>query len=198
MASDAAVRKAAITDDPILVRTSRCRAVARMGHLLGACSIVCSRSPWLKIDGISGTSAGALMPRCLSMVMPKAGPRVPGQLWRLSGAASPRRLASVLCGAAPSIDSRLLDAGLFAYLCRHGSHVSPGFALWDLNPMGKNPLRAIFWRNTINFERLAGALTKLFITKPCRGRAAVTCSGTRLLRRTFCSPPPVCPPCFRL
>jgi NTE family protein len=34
---------------------------------------------------------------------------------------------------------------------------------YDLNPMGKNPLRAIL-AETINFERLAGAPTKLFIT----------------------------------
>jgi hypothetical protein len=29
----------------------------------------------------------------------------------------------------PRCDSRPLDAGLFAYLCRHGSIVSRGFAL---------------------------------------------------------------------
>ena len=34
---------------------------------------------------------------------------------------------------------------------------------YDLNPMGKNPLCAIL-AETINFERLAGAPTKLFIT----------------------------------
>jgi NTE family protein len=34
---------------------------------------------------------------------------------------------------------------------------------YDLNPMGKNPLRAIL-AETINFERLARAPTKLFIT----------------------------------
>ena len=33
--------------------------------------------------------------------------------------------------------------------------------------------------------------------QPMSGPAAVTCSRTTLLRRTFCSPPPVCPPCFR-
>jgi NTE family protein len=34
---------------------------------------------------------------------------------------------------------------------------------YDLNPMGKNPLRAILGE-TIDFERLAQAPTKLFIT----------------------------------
>jgi ubiquinone/menaquinone biosynthesis C-methylase UbiE len=38
-------------------------------------------------------------PRCLSMVMPKAGPLVPEPLWRNSEGAYPRRLASVLCAA---------------------------------------------------------------------------------------------------
>jgi hypothetical protein len=39
---------------------------------------------------------------------------------------------------------------------------------YDLNPMGKNPLRAIL-AETINFERLARAPTKLFVTasSPC-------------------------------
>jgi hypothetical protein len=45
MANDAI--KAAKTRDPIL-STLRCRAVARMGHLLGACSIACSRSRGLE------------------------------------------------------------------------------------------------------------------------------------------------------
>ena len=46
MANDAV--KAAITHDPILVDLA-CRAVARMGHLLGACSIVCLRSRGLEL-----------------------------------------------------------------------------------------------------------------------------------------------------
>ena len=40
--------EAAITHDPTLL-TLRCRAVARMGHLLGACLIVCSRRRGLEL-----------------------------------------------------------------------------------------------------------------------------------------------------
>ena len=35
---------------------------------------------------------------------------------------------------------------------------------YDLNPMGKNPLREILAEKTIDFDRVARATTKLFIT----------------------------------
>ena len=43
--------------------------------------------PWLKIDGISGTSAGAMNAAVLASVMRKADPNKPGKLLMTSGAA---------------------------------------------------------------------------------------------------------------
>jgi NTE family protein len=68
---------------------------------------------------------------------------------------------------------------------------------YDLNPMGKNPLRAIL-AETINFERLARAPTKLFITATNvrTGRGHVFKNDA--VTPDVCSPPPVYPQCFRL
>ena len=96
------------------------------------------------------------------MVMPKAGPRVPGQLWRISGSASPRRLAeSFARGPLDVILGRwTLDSSpIYVAMDLMSRLVWP----YDLNPMGKNPLRAILAKS-IDFERLARAPTKLFIT----------------------------------
>jgi hypothetical protein len=53
---------------------------------------------------------------------------------------------------------------------------------YDLNPMGKNPLRAIL-AETINFERLAQAPTKLFITQLMSGPAVAFSQRCRPDRR---------------
>ena len=64
-------------------------------------------------------------------------------------------------GAARSMCFRPLDAGLSpVYVAM--DLMSRLFSPYDLNPMGKNPLRA--FAKTIDFERLAGAPIKLFIT----------------------------------
>ena len=68
---------------------------------------------------------------------------------------------------------------------------------YDLNPMGNNPLRAIWPKQSISSgwrEHLRSSSSPL----PMFGPDVVTCSRTTLLRRTFCSPRPVCPPCSRL
>ena len=100
MANDAV--KAAITHDPILVDLALQGGGSHGAFTWGVLDRLLEE-PWLGIDGISGTSAGAMNAAVLVDGHAKGGPRVPGQLWRISGAASPRRLASVLCGAAPSM-----------------------------------------------------------------------------------------------
>ena len=50
--------------------------------------------PWLGIDGISGTSAGAMNAADLLTVTRKPAPLAHGWRWRCSGAVSPKRLAS--------------------------------------------------------------------------------------------------------
>jgi NTE family protein len=119
--------------------------------------------PWLKIDGISGTSAGAMNAAVLVDGYAKGG--VDGArtaletFWRrVSEAArfSPLRRGplDVLLGRW-TLDSSPVYVGM-DLLSRL---VSP----YDLNPLGKNPLRDIL-TGLIDFERLAKAPIKLFIT----------------------------------
>ncbi len=119
--------------------------------------------PWLGIDGISGTSAGAMNAAVLVDGFAEggaAGARMALEsFWRrVSEAArfSPFRRGplDVLLGRW-TLDSSPIYVGM-DLLSRL---VSP----YDLNPMGNNPLRAILGE-LINFERLAQAPIKLFIT----------------------------------
>ena len=70
------------------------------------------------------------------------------------------------------------------------------FSPYDLNPGGSNPLREIL-AETIDFERLAQAPIKLFVTATNVRPAAATCSATARSRRTCCSPRPACRRCSR-
>src|SRR6478752_6991700 len=148
--------------------------------------------PWLGIDGISGTSAGALNAAVLVDGHAKggaAGARTALEnFWRRVSEAA--RFSPLRRGPLDVILGRwTLDSSpIYVAMDLMSRLVSP----YDLNPMGKNPLRAIL-AETINFERRNSSSPQ-----PMSGPAAVTCSRTTLLRRTFYSPPPVCPPCFRL
>jgi NTE family protein len=119
--------------------------------------------PWLGIDGISGTSAGAMNAAVLVDGFVKggaAGARTALEsFWRrVSDAArfSPFRRGplDVLLGRW-TLDSSPIYVGM-DLLSRL---VSP----YDLNPMGNNPLRAIL-AETIDFERLPRSPINLFIT----------------------------------
>lgn len=119
--------------------------------------------PWLGIDGISGTSAGAMNAAVLADGYAEGGPsgarEALEKFWRrVSDAArfSPFRRGpvDVLLGRW-TLDSSPIYVGM-DLLSRL---VSP----YDLNPMGKNPLREIL-AELIDFERLAQAPIKLFIT----------------------------------
>src|ERR1700749_2359357 len=120
---------------------------------------------WLTIDGVSGTSAGAMNAAVMAYghkVGGAAGAREAlGAFWRrVSDAArfSPfqRGPLDVLLGRW-TLDS----SPNYVAMDLMSRMLSP----YDLNPMGKNPLRAIL-AETIDFERLARAPMKLFITAP--------------------------------
>jgi NTE family protein len=119
--------------------------------------------PWLEIDGISGTSAGAMNAAVLVDGFAKGGAlgarEALATFWRrVSEAArfSPLRRGplDVLLGRW-TLDSSPVYVGL-DLLSRL---VSP----YDLNPLGKNPLRDIL-SGLIDFKQLAQAPIKLFIT----------------------------------
>ena len=126
MANDAV--KAAITHDPILVDLALQGGGSHGAFTWGVLDRLLEE-PWLGIDGISGTSAGAMNAAVLVDGHAKSGAAGAGS----SGEFLAPRLRSGSLQSFPArpprCDSRPLDAELFAYLCRHGFHVSPGFTL---------------------------------------------------------------------
>ncbi len=129
---------------------------------------------WLKIEGISGTSAGAM----------NAAALISG--YASGGAESARKTLELFW-------RRVSEAARFSPLQRNPFDVllgrwtldtSPFFIATDLmsrlfspynvNPKGVNPLREIL-AETIDFERVARAPIKLFVTATCvsTGRARV-------------------------
>lgn len=119
--------------------------------------------PWLEIDGISGTSAGAMNAAVLAAGYTQGGAsgarRALEHFWRsVSDAArfSPfrRGLLDMLLGRwTLDLSPFYIGMDLLSRL------VSP----YDLNPAGRNPLRDIL-SSLIDFKLLAQAPIKLFIT----------------------------------
>jgi NTE family protein len=118
---------------------------------------------WLRIDGISGTSAGAMNAAVLVDGHAKggaAGARMALEnFWRRVSEAA--RFSPFRRGPLDVLLGRwTLDSSpMYVAMDLMSRLLSP----YDLNPMGSNPLRAIL-AETIDFERLARAPVKLFIT----------------------------------
>jgi NTE family protein len=119
--------------------------------------------PWLRIDGVSGTSAGAMNAAVMAEGHAKGGPEgARGALekfWKaVSDAAtfSPFRRGplEILSGRWTLEYSPLFMAADLA---------ARVFSPYDLNPTGTNPLRSILIEN-IDFEALAKAPIRVFIT----------------------------------
>jgi len=103
--------------------------------------------PWLQIDGISGTSAGAMNAAVLVDGHAKGGPEAARSALR-------RGFLDIL------LDRWSLDhSPVFVAMDMMARVFSP----YDLNPGGFNPLQQIL-RDCIDFERLASAPIKLFVT----------------------------------
>jgi len=118
---------------------------------------------WLKIDGISGTSAGAMNAAVLVQGYSEGGPEgaraALENFWRrVSQAArfSPLRRSpiDVLLGRW-TLDS----SPIFMAMDMMSRVISP----YDLNPKGSNPLREILLE-TVDLERVAQSPIKLFVT----------------------------------
>ncbi|MBG0810886.1 patatin-like phospholipase family protein [Methylosinus sp. H3A] len=119
--------------------------------------------PWLRIDGVSGTSAGAMNAAALihgfSLDGAEGARAAMESFWRR--VASAARFSPL---QRPPLDMALgrwtLDnSPAFLAMDMASRLVSP----YDLNPAGANPLRDIL-RETIDFERLAKSPIKLFVT----------------------------------
>ena len=134
-----------------------------MVPLPGVLSIACSRSLWLQIDGISGTSAGAMNAAVLVDGHAKGGADAARSaletFWRsVSRAAllSPLRRGFLDV----FLDRWSLDhSPVFIAMDMMGRLFSP----YDLNPGGFNPLQQIL-AECVDFERLGQAPIKLFVT----------------------------------
>src|SRR5271157_6633380 len=135
--------------------------------------------PWLRIEGISGTSAGAMNAAVLVYGHQKGG--VAGArealetFWRRVSDAA--RFSPLRRGPLDVILARwTLDSSpMYVAMDLMSRLVSP----YQLNPKGKNPLREIL-ADLVDFGRLAQSSIKLFITATNvrTGRGHVFKNGT--------------------
>jgi NTE family protein len=118
---------------------------------------------WLKLDGVSGTSAGAMNAAVMADGLAHGGPEQARaaleKFWkRVSDAA---QLSPLRRGPLEIITGRwTLDySPVFAALDFASRVLSP----YDVNPLGSNPLRDVL-AECVDFERLVEAPIKVFVT----------------------------------
>src|SRR6266404_4307858 len=154
--------KSAITRDPILVDLALQGGGSHGAFTWGVLDRLL-QEPWLGIDGISGTSAGAMNAAVLVDGHAKggaAGARTALEnFWRRVSEAA--RFSPFRRGPLDVLLGRwTLDSSpVYVVIDLMSRLLSP----YDLNPMGNNPLRAIL-AEAIDFAQLAQAPIKLFIT----------------------------------
>ena len=118
--------------------------------------------PWIKIEAISGTSAGAMNAAVLVDGWSRAGPTAHGPRLRpLAACLTCRRLQPPATLPLERLTGRWTLDTSPAYLAI--DLMSRVFSPYDLNPTGFNPLRQIL-AESIDFERLISSPIKLFIT----------------------------------
>src|SRR5208283_976111 len=170
--------KAAITRDPVLVDLALQGGGSHGAFTWGVLDRLLEE-PWLGIDGISGTSAGAMNAAVLADGYAKGGPSgaraALEKFWRhVSDAA---RFSPFKRGPFDVILGRwTLDSSpMYVAMDLMSRLVSP----YQLNPKGKNPLREIL-ADLVDFERLAQSSIKLYITATNvrTGRGHVFKNGT--------------------
>ena len=154
--------KAAITRDPVLVDLALQGGGSHGAFTWGVLDRLLEE-PWLEIDGISGTSAGAMNAAVLADGYAKGGPsgarEALEKFWRRVSDAA--RFSPFKRGPFDVILGRwTLDSSpMYVAMDLMSRLVSP----YQLNPKGKNPLREIL-ADLVDFERLAQSSIKLFIT----------------------------------
>ena len=153
---------ASITRDPLLVDLALQGGGSHGAFTWGVLDRLLEE-PWLMIDGISGTSAGAMNAALLVDGHAKGGAdgaqTALENFWRRVSEAA--RFSPFRRGPLDVLLGRWTLNSSPAYVAM--DLMSRLLSPYDLNPMGSNPLRAIL-AETIDFERLARASTKLFIT----------------------------------
>jgi NTE family protein len=149
-----------VTRDPILVDLALQGGGSHGAFTWGVLDRLLEE-PWLGIDGISGTSAGAMNATVLADGYAKAaGARMALEMfWRRVSEAA--RFSPIQRGPFDVLLGRLSMDFSSAYIAV--DLMSRLFSPYDLNPGGANPLHEIL-ANLVDFERLAQAPIKLFIT----------------------------------
>jgi NTE family protein len=157
-----AAAKTAITRDPILVDLALQGGGSHGAFTWGVLDRLLEE-PWLRIEGISGTSAGAMNAAVLVDGYAKGGAESARaaleSFWRRVAEAA--RFSPFRRGPIDVLLGRwTLDSSpMYVAMDLMSRLLSP----YDLNPMGNNPLRAIL-ADMVDFKRLAQAPIKLFIT----------------------------------
>ena len=151
-----------VTRDPILVDLALQGGGSHGAFTWGVLDRLLEE-PWLEIDGISGTSAGAMNAAVLVDGYSKGGAEAAraalGKFWRRVAEAA--RFSPFRRGPLDVLLGRwTLDSSPF-YVAM--DLMSRMLSPYDLNPSGKNPLSAILG-DLIDFEGLARAPIRLFIT----------------------------------
>ena len=170
--------KAAITRDPVLIDLALQGGGSHGAFTWGVLDRLLEE-PWLGIDGISGTSAGAMNAAVLADGYAKGGPsgarEALEKFWRRVSDAA--RFSPFKRGPFDVILGRwTLDSSpMYVAMDLMSRLVSP----YQLNPKGKNPLREIL-AELVDFERLAQSSIKLYITATNvrTGRGHVFKNGT--------------------
>jgi NTE family protein len=151
-----------VTRDPILVDLALQGGGSHGAFTWGVLDRLLEE-PWLGIDGISGTSAGAMNAAVLADGYAKAGAagaRMALEMfWRRVSEAA--RFSPIQRGPLDVLLGRWSMDFSPAYIAV--DLMSRLFSPYDLNPGGANPLHEIL-ANLVDFERLAQAPIKLFIT----------------------------------
>jgi NTE family protein len=151
--------------------------------------------PWLRIEAISGTSAGAMNAALVA------------DGWTQGGAGGARAALEAYWRrvSQAAAFSPLQRSPLDRLMGRWTLDTSPAYVImdmmarvispYDLNPLGLNPLRNIL-AESIDFGRVARAPIKL-LPRPMFVPAEGASSATRRSRPTSCLPRLVCRPCSR-
>ncbi|HWS05442.1 MAG TPA: patatin-like phospholipase family protein [Burkholderiaceae bacterium] len=118
---------------------------------------------WLTIDGISGTSAGAMNAAVMASGHAAGGPdgarSALEQFWRAVSESA--KYSPIRRGPLAMLTGKWTLENSPVFLA--GEMMSRVFSPYDLNPLGDNPLKKIL-AETVDFEALVHSPIKLFIT----------------------------------
>ena len=196
MAKDPTGRRSKTARDPVLVDFALQGGGSHGAFTWGVLDRLLEE-PWLRIEAISGTSAGAM----------NAAVLVSGYMQ--GGAEGARAALDAYWGrvAKAAMFSPLQRSPLDRLMNRWTLDTSPAYLAmdlmsrvlspYDLNPLGLNPISSTFLPRASISRISPRRRSSSSSPRPTCTPAAAAFSATRRSRRTSCSPPPACRPCSR-